>query len=653
MREFISNLSIKKKLFLSILVLLIPLVFLFILAINTQNRAIRFGKKEIDGVIYNRVIFDALIKTFQLKKNAQSIRLKLSEIREQVQNIFNLYGKSLEAELAQQELLDSIHQFSESEFEKSQTELKTKLLAMNYHIGDLSNLILDPDLDSYYLMDLTLLKFPKIMDVFFQIQTQLSSEKPNLVNLQEQLLIAITEAENSFRLAFKYNPNLKLELQKESENFFTEIHLLHKNLSNDLQIQDNLISNTKSLGTLYEITSRSQEKLLEIRVQGFQREQYFSILITFIIIILALALQQFITSDIIHSLEDSVKKFHVMASGDLRIRYSDSRKDEIGSMGQSINEFLKNVVAILKRIQVSAQENQETAEKVKNIASILAQLSTSQAAGVEESSAALTEVSSTFANISESIELEAKDIAEIGKVSQSIQETNRSLANKIHELSLISQNSSREAEKSQGAILSTTKSMQEVRKVSGEISKMLMIIRDISKQTHLLALNASIEAARAGDFGKGFAVVADEISKLAEKTSLSVSQIKGLIEATDSAISTSSQSVEDAVRVLKQVAGSIETISKKILELKDSIAKQENDISIIDKAYADIQRLSLEINQSANEERKAIEQISSVVNGMSNESQEMARNSQELSEISARLKHFSDTLQTDVNKFAI
>ncbi|MCX7998565.1 MAG: methyl-accepting chemotaxis protein [Leptospiraceae bacterium] len=653
MRDYISNLSIKKKLFLSILVLLIPLVFLFILAINTQNRAIRFGKKEIDGVIYNRVIFDALIKTFQLKKNAQGIRLKLSEIREQVQNIYNLYGKSLEAELAQQELLDSIHQFSESDFEKSQTELKTKLLAMNYHIGDLSNLILDPDLDSYYLMDLTLLKFPKIMDVFFQIQTQLSSEKPNLVNLQEQLLIAITEAENSFRLAFKYNPNLKLELQKESENFFTEFHLLHTNLLSKIEVKETLFSNLKILANLYERTSQSQEKLLELRVQGFQREQYFSIFITFIIIFISLALQRFIASDIIRSLENSVKNFQIMASGDLRVRYADHRKDEIGNMGQSVNEFLKNIAAILKRIQLAAQENHETAEKVKKIANVLAQLSTSQTMGVKESSSALTEVSATFANISKSIDSEAKDISEIGKVSKSIQETNRFLANKIHELSIISQNSAREAEKSQGAILSTTKSMQEVRKVSGEISKMLMIIRDISKQTHLLALNASIEAARAGDFGKGFAVVADEISKLAEKTSLSVSQIKGLIEATDNAISISSQSVEEAVKVLKQVAGSIETISKKISELKDSIAKQENDISIIDKAYADIQRLSLEINQSATEERKAIEQISGVVNGMSQESQEMAKNSQELSEISSKLKHFSETLQTDVNKFVI
>lgn len=657
MRKFISSLSIKNKLFLSIIILLVPIFFLLGLVITTQNRAISFGEKEIKGVIYNRVIFDALIKIAQLQREGQNNRAKILEVKEKVQSIYNLYGKILEAELPQQDLIDAINQFSEADFEHFQTEIKNKLLAMNYHIGDLSNLILDPDLDSYYLMDLTLLKFPKLVDTLVRLKSRQALEKQSYSNFLEQLLLITSETQNSFRLAFKYNANLKLELQRESEQFFSEIHLLHKSLStareNQVEIDNLFSASLKSIANLYELTSRLQEQLLEKRIRGFQREQYFYIFITLLILVISILLQRFIVNDIIKSLEESVSNFKIMASGDLRVRYSLNREDEIGSMGQIINEFLNNIVAILKRIQNLAQENHEIAGKVKAIANLLARLSTSQASGVEESSSALTEVSSTFARISDSIDLEAKDISEIGKVSKSIQETNRALGKKIHELSIISQNSAKEAEKSQGAILSTTKSMQEVRKVSGEISKMLMIIRDISKQTHLLALNASIEAARAGDFGKGFAVVADEISKLAEKTSLSVSQIKGLIEATDTAISSSSQSVEDAVKVLKQVAGSIETISKKISELKESIARQEEDISIIDKAYADIQRLSIEINQSALEERKAIEQISSVMTGMSNESQEIAKNAQELLEISSKLKLFSDNLLNDVGKFAI
>lgn len=657
MKQFVSNLSIKKKLFLSILVLLIPLLFLLALVINTQNRAIRFGQKEIIGVLYNRVIFSSLIKILQLQKQDTNSKLRILEIKEEVLSIFNKYGKALEAELMQQELLDAINQFSEANFEKTLSEIKNKLLSFNYHVGDLSNLILDPDLDSYYLMDLTLLKFPKIADILYGIKLQFQDNAFKLSNFSEQLLLAIKDAETSLHLALKYNPKLKLELQQESEKFFADLYFLQKTILIENNYKQNLAAqielNIKQLESFYFNVSKAQEHLLERRVQSFQTEQHLSILVTFVIIIISLLIQRFFINDIIQAIQTSVQSFNIMAQGDLRVRIPQQRKDEIGSMSESINAFLENITSILKKVQNASNENDQISEKIKAVANTLAQLSTSQAAGVEESSAALQEVVSTFDSISNSIERETKNISEIGKISFNIQQGNKLLSQKIQELSSLSQNSAKEAENSQGAILSTTNSMQEVKKVAAEISKMLMIIRDISKQTHLLALNASIEAARAGDFGKGFAVVADEISKLAEKTSLSVSQIKGLIEDTDAAISTSALSVEESVKVLKQVSGSINTISQKILDLKNAILKQQNDITVIDTAYSDVQRLSSEINLSTKQEKLAVEQISSVVDNMANESQEIARNATELSEIAAKLKIFSENIKQEMNKFYI
>ncbi len=653
MRKFITNLSIKKKLFLSILIILFPLLFLFALTINTQNRAIQFGKKEIDGVIYNRVIFKSLIKILQITKEDPNSELRVKEIKEEISDIYNKYGKSLEAELIHEGVLNTINQFSENEYEKTLPEIKNNLLSYNYHIGDLSNLILDPDLDSYYLMDLTLLRFPKIASILFNLRNNPS----NLSTLNEELLIASRETENSFKLAFKYNPNLKLDLQKSSENFLNNLNLLQKNLLIQKELNQDLITKLettiKHLESLYFETSKVQKHLLENRIKKFQTEQYLSIIITTLMIIISFLLQRFFINDIINSIQTSMKNFKIMAQGDLRIRNNFERKDEFGNMGESIDSFLDNVTSILKKIQSSSHENNEIAEKLKSLANLLAQLSTSQAAETEESSSSLSEVSSTFDNISKYVDSEVKSIIEIGKVSESIQKNNKVFAQKIHELFFLSQNSAREAEKSQGAILSTTNSMQEVKKVSAEVSKMLMIIRDISKQTHLLALNASIEAARAGDFGKGFAVVADEISKLAEKTSLSVSQIKGLIEATDTAISSSSMSVEDSVKVLKQVSGSINAISQKISDLKESITQQQQDINIIEKIYSDLQRLSSEINESTKEEKIAIQQISNIVENTSTRSQEIAKNSIELSEISAKLKVFLENINHDINRFRI
>lgn len=655
-KSFISNLPIKKKLFVSILFLLIPLVFLFVLAIRTQNRAIRFGSKEISGVLYNRVVFRSLLKTFIiLEKKENSLIL---DMKEELQKIYLEMGEDMQAEVPHQEVMENIQNLEKGDFQIQ--KLVNSLMLLNNHVGDLSNLILDPDLDSYYLMDLTLLRFPKFLESLFYLLSELDNRNPNFqkINFQQlQLELILKDIQTSFQLAYKYNPNLKLELQSEQENFLSGANNFKKTLEN-LNSPENILLAFKaslemrdSMRTLYFKTSDSQKKLLEIRVSNFQREQLISILLTCLIIILVLFFQIQIIRNISEPLAHSIFQFEEMTKGNLKVKIEYSSRDEIGKLSESINNFISSTRNILTKIKVFSKENSETSEKLKQMSLELSRLASSQSASVEQSSASLNKISATFESISKSISLEAKNILEIGEVTHKIQTSNQGIERKIRLLSETSKKSGLNAEKSQGTILETTQSMEEIKKVSSEISKMLMIIRDISKQTHLLALNASIEAARAGEFGKGFLVVADEISKLAEKTSHSVAQIRNLVEATNEAIAKGARSVENSVQVLKEVIGNIHNISKGILDLEKEINEQQSDISIIDKAYKDITNISSNINQSAKEEKIAIQQVSQSIINISDESHFISQNSNQLSEISTQLLEISVELKKEIDKF--
>ncbi len=655
-KSFISNLSIRKKLFVSILLLLIPLVFLFVLAIRTQNRAIRFGNKEIRGVLYNRVVFRSLLKTFTiLEKKENSLIL---DMKEELQKIYLEMGEDMQAEVPHQEVMENIQNLEKGDFQIQ--KLVDSLILLNNHIGDLSNLILDPDLDSYYLMDLTLLRFPKLLESLFYLLSELQNKNPNFqkINFQQlQLELILKDIQTSFQLAYKYNPNLKLELQSEQETFLSSAINFKKTLEN-LNSPENILLAFKSslemrdsIRTLYFKTSDSQKKLLEIRVSNFQREQLLSILLTCLIIILVLFFQIQIIKNISEPLAHSISQFEEMTKGNLKVKIEHSSRDEIGNLAESINNFINSTRNILTKIKLFSKENSETSEKLKKMSLELSRLASSQASSVEQSSASLNEISATFESISKSISLEAKNILEIGEVTHKIQTSNQGIERKIRLLSETSKKSGLNAEKSQGTILETTQSMEEIKKVSSEISKMLMIIRDISKQTHLLALNASIEAARAGEFGKGFLVVADEISKLAEKTSHSVAQIRNLVEATNEAIAKGARSVENSVQVLKEVIGNIHNISKGILDLEKEINEQKSDISIIDKSYKDITNISSNINQSAKEEKIAIQQVSQSIVNISDESHFISQNSTQLSEISTQLLEISVELKKEIDKF--
>jgi len=189
--------------------------------------------------------------------------------------------------------------------------------------------------------------------------------------------------------------------------------------------------------------------------------------------------------------------------------------------------------------------------------------------------------------------------------------------------------------------------------VSGKIGGIITIITEISEQTNLLSLNASIEAARAGDMGKGFAIVASEVSNLSEKTQESVKDIKKLISLSDKTVDQGVKSVESSVGVISNILKNISEIHINSESVVESVNQQSTNVDFINRSYEELQKLSSEIDNSAKEEKIAIDQVTHSLQLIAQSTQHIADNAGALSEISTKLDLVSGSLTESIAWFDI
>lgn len=162
-----------------------------------------------------------------------------------------------------------------------------------------------------------------------------------------------------------------------------------------------------------------------------------------------------------------------------------------------------------------------------------------------------------------------------------------------------------EVTKSAKSIVTTIESIEEVDKNAIEIGKILAIIKEISEQVNLLALNASIEAARAGDMGRGFAVVASEVGKLAERTASSTKTISELIKRVSASTTLSVESVKSANETFKYLSESVVDIITSIDKVNEANLEQIAEVEEIRKQSENIVDRSSSVSAATEETKKS------------------------------------------------
>ncbi|WCL49927.1 methyl-accepting chemotaxis protein [Leptospira sp. GIMC2001] len=677
--SFIRNLTISKRLYISLFVILIPIVFLLFLIIRNQYKTIVFSSQELHGLRINKSVWDLMINIQEGYLNKSSIAGLEEGVRAIKQDLIDSNIQLDNSEMI--DLLETAQEISQLKQADSNPELldhmQKLLIDLHSDLTDKSNLILDPDLDSYYLMDIGMLKLPNVVfycGIYYHNIPKFSNPNSRAKNDLGSLRFLLSDCEKvmkevefSFHKEFQYNIILRESiLEKEAVwiSKFNEFYRLAKLFNNDPSQFGYGSKNFEELESSYivffdshkEIHTRvlnDLERVLNLRINNLKMESAVSIFLSMIICIAAFLFQAYVNRTIARPLSVAVVKFDELAKGNIKQSFDYAYNDEIGSLYSSSQAFVLELNKILKEILLLVDRVSRYSEQTSIMAGMLSESSQNQAAQTEESSASIEEISASFDKVAKLIARESNDIQEIGFITENIAESIRYVNQQMAKLKIVADQLMSQAQLGEDTIGSTTDSMRYMQEVSGQIGGIVSIITDISEQTNLLSLNASIEAARAGDMGRGFAVVASEVSKLSEKTGESVSQIKKLIQTSDKTVDQGVHSVSSSVDVIRGILANISEIHKNSETVVDAVGKQSTNVDFIHRSYRELKSLSAEIDQSAKEEKIAIDQVTESLQLIAESTQVIADNAGALAEISGKLDSASHQLNSTIGWFHI
>lgn len=304
-------------------------------------------------------------------------------------------------------------------------------------------------------------------------------------------------------------------------------------------------------------------------------------------------------------------------NGDLTQRLEATSKDEIGQISASINRFIEQLQGMFIQVSSSSSQidgavNQLSSQSASNV-----QMLQSHTVETEQVIAAIEEMSATAASIAQS----ASDAAKLTERTNTYADESKHTVNDA--VSSVSELESDVAEMSHtiGAMSEDTK----------QISTVLQVIGDIAEQTNLLALNAAIEAARAGEQGRGFAVVADEVRALAARTQQSTAQINDMLsklrQTSDNVVTkmeSTRRSCEATSNSTHKVMTSLNTVTTSVVEINDlntlmaTSAEQQSQVTgEISRNMAAIQNLIGQLNHNASDTDVISRELGDTSNGLS------------------------------------
>ena len=445
---------------------------------------------------------------------------------------------------------------------------------------------------------------------FAAIKTEAGSQVPLVADLEEKV-----SSINELLQGANGIPDIKAARLQSSAEATRLLASVEQQTANAITVLDGLLNKA----------STAAENIQQEATQSVSN----AITIIFIVMLVSVLLAVIIAVITVKSITSPLSKVNdilgVVASGDLTQKLDDSAKDEFGELARNCNKVIANLQQLIQGIISRSTQLAAASEQTSAITVQTTQAIREQKSQVTQAATATTEMSSTSQGVLQSSNDAVAEIKNADNEAERVKGI--SLENKAIILQL-----SHEVEQASVVI-------NKLHKDSASIGSILDVIRGIAEQTNLLALNAAIEAARAGEQGRGFAVVADEVRSLASKTQASTQEIQAMIQVLQSG-----------------AQAAVEAMNKGKKQAENCVAKTEVATTALDSITHAVHLahdMSEQISEAAKEQNQVSHEISKLLESIVSIAEETASGAEQTSESSHEVARLAEELRVSVEQFKV
>ena len=527
--------------------------------------------------------------------------------------------------------------------------IDSKLSDLEMHADDMASLILDfTDVRDVQR------RFPRSYQAATSIETGINTLISNVVDLnrtQSDTTANTIANEIAFRLKDLNDQFAVIEAETAGQiNLIADLAekvsdintlLAGSNSIVDMKTQrlQSSAEATRLLASAEEQTASAMTSLAGLLTQarnaaeGIQRDAAAgvanAITTIFIVVVVSIVLAVAIAYITVKSIKNPLDKVNailgVVASGDMTQKLDDSAKDEFGELARNCNKVIANLQQLIQGIISRSTQLAAASEQTSAITVQTTQAIREQKSQVTQAATATTEMSSTAQGVLQSSNDAVAEIKNADNEAERVKGI--SLENKAIILQL-----SHEVEQASVVI-------NKLHKDSASIGGILDVIRGIAEQTNLLALNAAIEAARAGEQGRGFAVVADEVRSLASKTQASTQEIQAMIQVLQSGAHAAVEAMNKGKQQAENCVEKTEVATKALDSITHAVHLAHD--------------MSEQISDAAKEQNQVSHEISKLLESIVSIAEETASGAEQTSESSHEVARLAEELRVSVEQFKV